>query len=116
MNRSDSNTQLSCDICYKDIKDKVTLECKHELCITCFLEMTTLSSIKCHMCRRKYNWNKCVEEDFEDTLNLLIREDDENQFLDLLRKDECKAFEVIVNHQHLSIYCDPRNPNKYGDS
>jgi len=42
-----------------------------------------------------------VEEDFEDTLNLLIREDDENQFLDLFRKDECKAFEVIVNHQHI---------------
>ena len=51
----------SCDICYKEIKDKVTLECKHELCVKCFIEMIKLSgdiSFKCHMCRKQYNWKK----------------------------------------------------------
>ena len=51
----------SCDICYKEIKDKVTLECKHELCVKCFIEMSNLSGdipFKCHMCRRQYNWKK----------------------------------------------------------
>jgi len=101
MKRSDSNNQLSCDICYKDLKDKVSLECKHELCITCFLEITTSSSMTCHMCRRKYNWAKHVKETIEDTLSILIREDTDNQFLNLFRKDECKVFKVIINKQHM---------------
>ena len=79
-------------------KDKVTLECRHELCVTCFLEMTTSSSFKCHMCRRKYNWKNEVVEELEDTLDLLIREDDENQFLSLLG-EMSKAFMVIINRQ-----------------
>ena len=37
----------------------------------------------------------------EDTLNLLIREDDENQFLPLIGRDMSKAFEVILNHQNV---------------
>ena len=101
----DSN---SCDICYERIKDKVTLECKHELCIPCFLEvmgnLTTSSSFKCHMCRRKYNWAYKTKEDahvLEETLSILIREDDENQFLSLVGSGMSKAFEVIVNNRNL---------------
>ena len=76
-----NNFLASCDICYKDITNKVTLECKHELCVTCFLEMTTWSMFKCHMCRKQYNWkmeerNKGLEE----TLSIMIREDESNQF------------------------------------
>ena len=104
MKRSDSNSLLSCDIFYKEIKDKVTLECKHELCIACFLEITTSSSFKCHMCRRKYNWKNEVgeelEEILEERLELLIREDDENQFLSVLGYMN-KAFEVIINRQNI---------------
>ena len=70
-NKRIDNTLLSCDICYKDIKDKVSLECKHELCIACFLEMTTSSGaiqFKCHMCRRQYKWKK--EADIPLTLSI----------------------------------------------
>ena len=95
---------ISCDICYRGNKDKVTLECKHELCVTCFLEMTTSSYFKCHMCRRKYNWKNKPKEDkdiLEETLSILIREDDENQFLSLVGSGMSKAFEVIVNNQNV---------------
>ena len=85
----ESNKVIPCDICYKDITNKVTLECKHELCVTCFLEMTSWSKgqiryinlipFKCHMCRKQYNWkkeecNKVTEE----TLSILIREDEQS--------------------------------------
>ena len=90
----DSN---SCDICYREIKDKVTLECKHELCVPCFLEVSRSSSFKCHMCRRKYNWKE--KEISDDTLSILIREDKENQFLVLVEGGMSKAFEVIVNER-----------------
>ena len=33
---------FSCSICYIESKDKVTLECRHELCIKCFIEMNSL--------------------------------------------------------------------------
>ena len=90
--KMDSN---SCDICYRGIKDKVTLECKHELCVACFLEMSTSSHFKCHMCRRKYNWKNKEDKDIlEETLSILIREDDENQFLSLVGGGMNKAFEV----------------------
>ena len=100
----------SCDICYKDITNKVTLECKHELCVTCFLEMTTWSMFKCHMCRKQYNWkkegcnkvfNSSFEETLEETLSILIREDESNQFRALVGMEVSKAFEVIVHEQHI---------------
>ena len=75
----------SYDTCYKDITNKVLLECKHELCVMCFLVMTTSSAFKCHMCKKEYKWNKNIQEEtIEERLNLLIREDDENQFIPLL--------------------------------
>ena len=74
-------TIISCDICYKDTANNVKLECKHELCVTCFLEMTTWSKgqitpFKCHMCRKQYNWKK-DEAIPEETLSVLIREDED---------------------------------------
>ena len=100
-------TIISCDICYKDITNKVTLECKHELCITCFLDMTTWSKgqitpFKCHMCRRQYNWKKEIpKETLEETLSVLIREDESSQFQALVGMETSKAFEVIIQEQHV---------------
>ena len=97
----------SCDICYKDITNKVTLECKHELCVTCFLVMTTWSKgqiipFKCHICRKQYNWKKEEhEETLEETLSILIREDESNQFRTLLGLEGSKVFEVIIHEQHV---------------
>ena len=108
---------LQCGICYKEIKDKVSLECKHELCIACFLEMITSSErqiipFKCHMCRRQYKWKRetvktkeipsvdTLEERLEERLELRIREDDENQFLSLIGMNS-KALEVIINRQNI---------------
>ena len=103
---------VSCDICYKDITNKVTLECKHELCVTCFLEMTSWSKgqiryinlipFKCHMCRKQYNWKKeeCNKVS-EETLSILIREDESNQFRALVGMETSRIFEVIVQEQHV---------------
>ena len=97
-------TIISCDICYKDITNKVILECKHELCVMCFLEMNTWSVYKCHMCRRQYNWKKdeaIPEEMLDGMLSVLIREDEDNQFRALVGMETSKAFEVIVQEQHV---------------
>ena len=97
-----NNSLTSCDICYKDITNKVTLECKHELCVMCFLEvirnLSTWSVYKCHMCRKQYNWKK---KEYSETLSLLIREDESNQFRALVGMESSKAFEVIVQEQHV---------------
>ena len=94
----------SCDICYKDITNKVTLECKHELCVTCFLEMTTWSMFKCHMCRKQYNWKKeGCNKGLEETLSILIRENESNQFRVLVGMETSRAFEVIVNEQNIQF-------------
>jgi len=63
--------------------------------------MTTSSSMTCHMCRRKYNWGNPAKGVIEDTLSILMREDTDNQFLDLFGKNECKVFEIIINEQHM---------------
>ena len=81
----------------------------------CFLEMTTWSKgqithFKCHMCRKQYNWkkeesnkgfNSSFEETLEETLSILIREDESNQFRALVGMETSKAFEVIIQEQHV---------------
>jgi len=103
-NKETLNTHslVSCDICYKDITNKVILECKHELCVMCFLEMSTWSVYKCHMCRKQYNWkNETSISPSEETLSILIREDDDNQFKTLIGMETSRAFEVIVNERNV---------------
>jgi len=93
----------SCDICYKDLTDKVSLDCGHELCVICFLEiirtMSTSSVFKCQMCRKEHKWKK--EEHKEETLSLLIREDESSQFKTLVGMEASKVFEVIINEQNI---------------
>ena len=109
----------TCDICYKEITNKVSLDCGHELCVMCFLEiMGMIKTFKCHMCRRYYVWRtkKAVprktlevtpEEIPEETLSLLIREDDENQFRTLIGMETSRAFEVIVSINNNSFVSNP---------
>ena len=104
----ESNKVISCDICYKEITNKVTLECKHELCVMCFLEvirnLAIWSVFKCHMCRKQYNWKKeeCNKV-LEETLSILIREDEGTtlSFRVLAGMETSKVFEVIVQVQHV---------------
>ena len=102
---------MSHPVCYREIKDKVTLECKHELCVRCFIEMNSKDkeilistyTFKCHMCRKQYNWKKETVKSSgfnsgiasEDSLELIIKEDEENLFLPLVGMNS-KAFEVIL--------------------
>jgi len=58
------------------------------------------------MCRKQYNWKK--EENKEscifvpkETLSILIREDESNQFRALVGMETNKAFEVIIQEQHI---------------
>ena len=91
----------TCDICYKEITNKVSLDCGHELCVMCFLEVIrTTATFKCHMCMKQYEWKKDKAIP-EETLSLLIREDDDNQFGTLIGMETSKAFEVIVNNQNV---------------
>ena len=105
---------MSCDICYNEITNKVTLECKHELCVMCFLKvirnLSTWSKgqiipFKCHMCRRQYEWkidNKGTHIfSPEETLSIHIREDEGNQFRALVGMEANKAFEVIIQEQYI---------------
>ena len=62
------------------------------------------TSFKCHMCRKQYKWKndfprKTVQimehNATEDTIELLIREDEDNLFLPLIGENS-KTFEVII--------------------
>ena len=91
---------------------------KHELCVRCFIEMNSKDkeilistyTFKCHMRRRQYNWEEktlpinsnSLSHPIEDTLELLIREDEENLFLPLIGKNS-KAFEVLVIRDNSSV-------------
>ena len=102
----------TCDICYREITNKVSLDCGHELCVMCFLVMTTSSGFKCHMCRKQHKWKKetpkeTKEETLEETLSLLIREDDNNEFRTLIGMEASKAFEVIVSINNNSFVSNP---------
>ena len=57
-----------CIVCYNDIKNKVSLECSHELCLKCFTNILKSNYIfSCPMCRHKYNdiYLKDEEQVFE---------------------------------------------------
>jgi len=102
----------TCDICYKDLTSKVSLDCGHELCVMCFLEIMGMTrTFKCHMCRKQYDWKKeghketCIFSP-EETLSLLIREDD-NQFRTLIGMETSRAFEVIVSLNNNSFVSIP---------
>ena len=55
-----------CDICYEILRNKAVLECKHELCLKCFMVITSSDSlrhthsIRCHICRRTHKFKKVV--------------------------------------------------------
>ena len=98
----------TCDICYKEISNKVSLDCGHELCVMCFLEiMGNSRGFKCHMCRRQYDWKKDkinpISSPPEETLSILIREDEDCQFRALVGMETSRAFEVIVNEQNIQF-------------
>ena len=49
-----------CDVCYEEPKNKVILECKHEICVKCFLELKPSTGYRCHMCRRSYKFKRII--------------------------------------------------------
>ena len=52
-----------CIVCYEDIKNKVSLECTHELCLNCFVNnLKAKNKFSCAMCRHKYNFHLKDEE------------------------------------------------------
>ena len=52
-----------CIVCYEDIKNKVSLECKHELCLNCFVNIIKAKNkFSCPMCRHKYKFTLKDEE------------------------------------------------------
>ena len=45
-----------CIVCYEDIKNKVSLECSHELCLNCFMNtLKAKNPFICPMCRHDFN-------------------------------------------------------------
>ena len=69
-----------CDIYYEEMKNKVSLECKHELCLKCFMKIVDDNEFTCHMCRKKYEIEDKPKLSAEERLAGLIIElsDDEN--------------------------------------
>jgi len=72
---------MECDICYEEMKNKVSLECNHELCLKCFMKMIEEKEFKCHMCRKKYEFESKPKLSAEERLIDLIIEntDDEDE-------------------------------------
>ena len=109
----------TCDICYREITNKVSLDCGHELCVMCFLEITGMTkTFKCHMYRKYYVWKMEGHKEIpEETLSLLIREDESSQFKTLVGMETSRPFEVRVNEQkHYTVYYNPWKSNGCRDS
>ena len=52
-----------CIVCYEDIKNQVSLECSHELCLNCFINtLKAKNKFSCPMCRHKYDFYLKDEE------------------------------------------------------
>ncbi len=54
--------KMDCMVCYEEIKNKVTFECKHELCLKCFI-IIGKDKIKCPMCIKEIDLDKKEKEE-----------------------------------------------------
>ena len=99
---------MSCDICYEPLINKVLLECKHELCVKCFLEMKPKKDFKCHMCRKEYKFIKekqCITAPNTTIDNIIIIEEDEFSLRPLIQQrfpnECCLSFKVKKDNEEL---------------
>ena len=108
---------MSCDICYEPLIKKVLLECKHELCVKCFLEMKPKKDFKCHMCRKEYKFIKekqCITAPNTTIDNIIIIEEDEFSLRALIQQrfpnECCLSFKVkkdIMKDYNILFYVHP---------
>ena len=99
-----------CAVCYNPIKNKVLLECSHDFCLKCLVNIlkTKDDGLLCPLCRRKYNEiyiNKSIEEEEEDiSINIDILKHDDGLIKQLLINyypfDQCKFYEAYVKYNN----------------
>ena len=90
-----------CNICYENMVHKVILECKHELCVRCFLQ---LKPFKCHMCRKKYDFTaRNVHESNKSSFEI---QEEENPLSALILNEypgeKCSCYKVSINNKILN--------------
>src|SRR4051812_20595742 len=104
---------MECNICYEKITNKVSLQCSHELCLKCLINIIKKSNkiLSCPMCRKNYPeiyLNKSEEQIFEIPNNIPypyeinILKQDNGQFQTLsLREHEddlCDFYDIFISH------------------
>ena len=89
-----------CDVCYDEPKNKVILECKHEICVKCFLELKPNSGYRCHMCRRSYKFKRIINiQEEESPLKKLFIDrfpDAQILFLKVAHKEEKVTIHYVL--------------------
>ena len=112
MNEEDKNNKENtelCDICYEPIKNKVLLECTHEVCLKCIVKILKIKSLSCPMC-----YDICIkdkDDQQEQTFELpheydidIVPQNDHNLRALIIQEnidDQCKFYEVYINNDEL---------------
>ena len=85
-----------CDICYEEMKNKVSLECKHELCLKCFMKIVDDNEFRCHMCRKKFELKENSKPSIEERVMTIVRE--------IMEKEPMIHFEDIIRATYRYYY------------
>lgn len=112
MNENDKEDKELCDICYESIKNKVILECTHEVCLKCIINILKIKSLSCPMCRKKYDISINDKEEQEELLfeipypydiNVVLQTDHNLRALIIQENidDQCKFYEAYINNDEL---------------
>ena len=100
---------IECIVCYEPIKNKVILECSHEVCLECIIKIIQIRPLSCPMCRKKYDIYLSKEKEEEEqvfevpneyVINLFPQ--NEHDLRSLIINDhlgnQCSFYEVFVHH------------------
>ena len=95
-----------CIVCYEDIKNNVSLECTHELCLNCFVNtLKAKNKFSCPMCRHKYNFYlKDEEQVFEVSEDYVFETYNSSYEIDIVQEQQSVFQELLTNCYPDHIY------------
>jgi len=103
---TDENT---CHICYELIQNKISLECSHELCLLCFVNILRKINkpFSCPMCRKVYKDIFLYQEEEQvftipNNYEVNVVQQNASQYQDIIlgenEDDNCEFYDVFINY------------------
>jgi hypothetical protein len=102
--------EITCDICYELIQNKISLVCSHELCLKCFVNILRKINkpFSCPMCRKEYKDIYLYHEEEEqvfaipDNYEVNVIQHNASEFRDIILRenedDNCEFYEAFINY------------------